>query len=191
MQDQYPQIELSIDTGNDEQNAAIEHVLDSCGVELVVKNTLQAAGFTEPAMLTLLITSDDAIRDLNRQYRQQDKATDVLSFPLLDKPLVNAPADQLWMTPEGEEEGRAAQEGSRPVFMTPPELPTNLGDIVISWPTVLRQASEAGHSPTYELLYLISHGVLHLIGYDDQSEAGYSAMVNIQQSVLEAMGQKA
>lgn len=190
MQDQYSQIELSINTGNDEQNAAIEHVLDSCGVELVVKNTLQAAGVTEPAILTLLITSDDAIRDLNRQYRQQDKATDVLSFPLLDKPLVNAPADQLWMTPEGEEEDRAAQEGSRPVFMTPPELPTNLGDIVISWPTVLRQASEAGHSPTYELLYLISHGVLHLIGYDDQSEAGYSAMVNIQQSVLEAMGQK-
>ena len=191
MQDQYSQIELSINTGNDEQNAAIEHVLDSCGVELVVKNTLQAAGVTEPAILTLLITSDDAIRDLNRQYRQQDKATDVLSFPLLDKPLVNAPADQLWMTLEGEEEDRAAQEGSRPVFMTPPELPTNLGDIVISWPTVLRQASEAGHSPTYELLYLISHGVLHLVGYDDQSEAGYSAMVNIQQSVLEAMGQKA
>ena len=191
MQEQYPQIELSINTGNDKQNAAIEHVLDSCGVELVVKNTLQAAGVTEPAILTLLITSDDAIRDLNRQYRQQDKATDVLSFPLLDKPLVNAPADQLWMTPEGEEEDRTAHEGNRPVFMTPPELPTNLGDIVISWPTVLRQASEADHSSTYELLYLISHGVLHLIGYDDQSEAGYSAMVNIQQSVLEAMGQKA
>jgi len=191
MQDQYSQLELSINTGNDEQNAAIEHVLDSCGVELVVKNTLQAAGVTEPEILTLLITSDDAIRDLNRQYRQQDKATDVLSFPLLDKPLVDAPADQLWMTPEGEEEDQTAQEGSRPVFMTPPELPTNLGDIVISWPTVLKQASEAGHSPTYELLYLISHGVLHLIGYDDQSEAGYSAMVNIQQSVLEAIGQKA
>jgi len=191
MQEQYPQIELSINTGHDEQNAAIEHVLDSCQVDLVVKNTLQAAGVTEPAILTLLITSDDAIRDLNRQYRQQDKATDVLSFPLLDKPLVNAPVDQLWMTPEGEEEDQAAQEGSRPVFMTPPELPTNLGDIVISWPTVLRQASEAGHSSTYELLYLISHGVLHLVGYDDQSEAGYSAMVNIQQSVLEAMGQKA
>src|SRR3989440_5949666 len=191
MQDQYPQIELSINTGNDKQNAAIEHVLDSCQVDLVVKNTLQAAGVTEPAILTLLITGDDAIRDLNRQYRQQDKATDVLSFPLLDKPLVNAPVDQLWMTPEGEEEEHAAQEGSRPVFITPPELPTNLGDIVISWPIVLRQASEAGHSPTYELLYLISHGVLHLIGYDDQSEAGYYALVNIMQYVLEAMGQKA
>src|SRR5438093_1622222 len=81
------------------------------------------AEFRQPVLLTLLITSDDAIRELNRQYRQQDKPTDVLSFPLLDKPLVDAPADQLWMTPEGEEENQAVQERSRPVFMTPPELP--------------------------------------------------------------------
>ena len=191
MQEQYSQIELSVDTGNDEQNAAIEHLLDSCGVELIVKNTLQAAAVTGPVTLTLLIANDEAIRELNRKYRQQDKVTDVLSFPLQDKPLVDAPAEQLWMMPEGGEENQAGQEKSGPVFMTPPELPTNLGDIVISWPTILRQASEAGHSSTYELLYLISHGVLHLVGYDDQSEAGYSAMIHIQQAVLEAMGQKA
>jgi len=58
---------------------------------------------------------------------------------------------------------------------------------VISWPTVLRQAREAGHSPIYELLYLLSHGVLHLIGYDDQTEAGYQAMVDLQQAILQAM----
>lgn len=191
MQEQYSPIELSVDTGNDEQNAAIEHLLDSWGVELIVKNTLQAAGVTGPVTLTLLIANDEAIRELNRKYRQQDKATDVLSFPLQDKPLVDAPAEQLWMMPEGGEGNQAAQEKSGPVFMTPPELPTNLGDIVISWPTVLRQASETGHSSTYELLYLISHGVLHLVGYDDQSEAGYSKMIHIQQAVLEAMGQKA
>ena len=191
MQEQYPQIELSINTGNDEENAAVEEMLDSLQVELVVKNTLQAAGVMQPVMLTLLISSDDAIQDLNRQYRQQDKPTDVLSFPLLDKPLVDAPADQLWMTSDEEGEREARQERSSTMFVTPPELPTNLGDIVISWPTILRQASAAGHSPAYEALYLISHGVLHLVGYDDQSEAGYSAMIQIQQSVLEALGQKA
>src|SRR5947199_4971860 len=153
MQEQYPQIELWIDTGNDEQNAAVKQMLDSLEVELVVKNTLQAAGITQPLMLTLLISDDDAIRDLNRQYRQQDKPTDVLSFPLLDKPLVDAPTDQLWMTADDEGEKEAAQERSGAVFVTPPELPTNLGDIVISWPTILRQASTAGHSPTYEALY--------------------------------------
>ncbi|MBA2284742.1 MAG: rRNA maturation RNase YbeY, partial [Ktedonobacteraceae bacterium] len=48
-----------------------------------------------------------------------------------------------------------------------------------------------GHSPTYELVYLIAHGVLHLVGYDDHTEAGYQTMVRLQQNVLAAVGQKA
>src|SRR5438874_9546801 len=167
-------------------------MLSSLDLDGIVARTLRAADVTRQVMLTLMITDEEGIREMNNQYRQQDKPTDVLSFPLLDKPLVQAPIDQLWMTQEDEEaETQVAKKASTPVFVTPPELLTNLGDIVISWPAVLRQAAAAGHSPTYELLYLIAHGVLHLIGYDDQSEAGYSAMVNIQQSVLEAMGQKA
>jgi probable rRNA maturation factor len=55
---------------------------------------------------------------------------------------------------------------------------------------VKRQAFELGHNPAYELLFLLSHGVLHLIGYDDQTEAGYQAMIYIQQAVMEANGQK-
>jgi len=192
MQEEHPQIELYINTANDQQNTAVEQMLDAVEVDLLVKNTLQAAGIMLPVMLTLLITDDDTIRDMNNNYRHQDKATDVLSFPLLDKPLVQAPIDQLWMTQE--DEGvitQAVKKASTPVFVTPPEVLTNLGDIVISWPTALRQAAAAGHSPTYELLYLIVHGVLHLIGYDDRNEAGYSAMVHLQQAVLNAMGQKA
>ena len=64
-------------------------------------------------------------------------------------------------------------------------MPTNLGDIVISWPTVTRQAEQAGHSPSYELLYLLSHGTLHLVGYDDQTEEGYQAMVRLQESIMQ------
>ena len=75
-------------------------------------------------------------------------------------------------------------------FITPPEITMHLGDIVISWPTVKRQASEVGHNPAYELLFLLSHGVLHLVGYDDQTEVGYQAMVCLQQAVMEANGQK-
>jgi probable rRNA maturation factor len=192
MQEEHPQIELYIDTGNKAQNSAIEQVLAELPLDQVVKKTLQTAGIQQPIMLTLLITNDDSIRDMNKQYRQQDKATDVLSFPLLEQPLVNAPIEQLW-TPAESEEGEAAtdQEKGTPAFVTPPELLTNLGDIVISWPTVERQAKEAGHSSSYEFLYLVAHGVLHLIGYDDQSEAGYQAMVAIQHTVLEAVGQKA
>ena len=183
-----PQVELNIEYRDDETRQAILQMLSSSALELAVKQTLRQAGIAQPVTLSLLITDDETIHNLNKQYRQQDKPTDVLSFPLLDTPLVKAPADQLWLPPEDD-----TQHGARaksPVFVTPPELATSLGDIVISWPTVLQQAGSST-SPAYELLYLLSHGTLHLIGYDDQSEAGYQAMVHLQQSVLQALGQKA
>jgi probable rRNA maturation factor len=185
------QVDLSIDLGDNESDTALQHMLSSFPLETVVNRTLYEAGITQPVTLTLLITSDETMRNLNKQYRDQDKPTDVLSFPLLDKPIVNAPADQLWMSSEEPGRERAGNGGTKPVFVTPTELTPHLGDIVISWPAVIRQASEGGHNPTYELLYLLSHGILHLLGYDDQTEAGYQAMIRIQQAVMEATKQKA
>jgi probable rRNA maturation factor len=185
---EHPLIELYITVGDDQQNTTIEQLLGSVNLDEVVMRTLQAARVAQPVMLTLLITDDEGIREMNTQYRQQDKPTDVLSFPLLEKPLVEAPPELLWSVPTGEE-ATAAQE--TPPFVTPPDMVTNLGDIVMSWPTLAQQAKEAGHSSLYELLYLLAHGVLHLVGYDDQTEAGYQAMVAIQEAVLKEIGQKA
>lgn len=181
---EHPLIELYINVGNDQQNASVEQMLSSINLDHVVLDTLHEANITEPVMLTLLITDDDGIRDMNQQYRQQNKPTDVLSFPLLEKPLVNAPIDQLWSPQEDE------SKLGVPEFVTPPGSVINLGDIMMSWPTIVRQAKDAGHHPIDELLYLLSHGVLHLIGYDDQTEAGYQTMVRIQQSVLQASRQR-
>jgi probable rRNA maturation factor len=188
MEQEHPLIELYISVGDDQQNTAIEQMLAAVNLDDVVLRTLQAVGITQQVMLTLLVTDDDGIRDMNTQYRQQDKPTDVLSFPLLEAPLVQAPADQLWAPQENEEASGA--QGQQVPFVTPPGMTTNLGDIVMSWPTLVRQATEAGHAPVYELLYLLSHGVLHLVGYDDHTEAGYQAMVSIQRSVMQAIGQK-
>ncbi len=194
MEKQYPQIELEISIDDDEIEATMLEVLSLPELERVVQGTLYAAGVTLPVSLTLLVTDDAAIQELNRRYRQQDKPTDVLSFPLLDQPLVNAPGDQLWAISEESEHEESTHlsetKKKLPAFVTPSELPTHLGDIVISWPTVVRQAKEGGHSPAYELLYLLAHGVLHLVGYDDQTEAGYAAMVHLQESILQAMGRK-
>ena len=186
---EHSQIELYVTVGSDSQNASIEALLASAPVDAVVAQTLQAVHVTQPVMLTLLITDDEGIRDMNKQYREQDKPTDVLSFPLLDAPLVQAPSEQLWMPPEQEEATQT--KPPIPAFVTPPNAITNLGDVIMSWPTLAQQAADAGHTPVYELLYLLSHGVLHLVGYDDQSEAGYQAMVGIQQAVLQTVGQKA
>jgi probable rRNA maturation factor len=189
MADHHSLVELSIDLGNEEEEQAFKLLLSSIPLEAVVLQTLSEAGIKQPALLALLITTDEIIRSLNKQYRGQDKSTDVLSFPLLEKPIVHAPADQLWMSSElhyGEE-----TQQTKHAFITPPDITMHLGDIVISWPTVKRQAAEVGHNPAYELLFLVSHGVLHLVGYDDQTEAGYQTMIHVQQTVMEATGQKA
>jgi probable rRNA maturation factor len=187
MADHTTQVELSIGLDNEEEELALKHLLSSLPLEAVVLQTLSQAGIDRPVVVALLITTDEIIRSLNKQYRSQDKPTDVLSFPLLEKPIVHAPADQLWMPSEtpGGEEFQITQP-----FVTPPDITMHLGDIVISWPTVKRQASEVGHNPTYEFLFLLSHGVLHLVGYDDQTEVGYQAMICLQRAVMEATGQK-
>ena len=187
MEDHHTKLELSIDLYDEEEELTLKNLLSTHPLEAVVLQTLSQAGIDRPVVVALLITTDETIRSLNKQYRGQDKPTDVLSFPLLEKPIVRAPADQLWMRSElpHTEELQSSQ-----AFITPPNITTHLGDIVISWPTVQRQASEVGHNPAYEFLFLLSHGVLHLIGYDDQTEAGYQAMICIQQAVMEANGQK-
>ncbi|GLV56970.1 endoribonuclease YbeY [Dictyobacter sp. S3.2.2.5] len=185
---EHPAIELYLNLSDEAQAAQAEQVVSAIDLDEVVNSTLQAAAITQSVMLTLLITDDAGIQEMNRQYREQDKATDVLSFPLLEQPIVQAPAEQLW-TPQ--DSGDGEERASTPAFVTPPGMATNLGDIVISWPTVQRQAREAGHEETTEFVYLLSHGVLHLIGYDDHTESGYQAMVAIQQAVLQKLGQKA
>ncbi len=188
MQEYTVQLDCNINLTGAEIDTALQRILASELLELTVSRTLQAVHISQIVTLSLVITDDSEMQTLNHQYRQQDKTTDVLSFPLLDEPLVDAPANQLWQVEEveGEEESGEEHTGKKahPAFITPSDMPTNLGDIVISWPTVTRQAEQAGHSPSYELLYLLSHGTLHLVGYDDQTEEGYQAMVRLQASIM-------
>ncbi len=185
---EHPLIELYVNVGSEQQNTLIEQQLSSVDLDRVALQTLQAVDIDQQqVMFTLLVTDDESIRDMNKQYRDQDKPTDVLSFPLLQEPLVNAPVDQLW-SPTPTENASSTTEQPAQGFVTPPGMVTNLGDIVMSWPTIARQATEVGHEPLVELLYLLSHGLLHLVGYDDHTEAGYQAMVHIQQTVLQTLG---
>lgn len=188
-----PVIEIYISTESAEENQAAEELLETLDVEQAVRNTLEMVNIKQPVTLTLVISGDTEIQALNMQYRQQDKPTDVLSFPLLDEPLAKAPAELLWQAQieqgNREDEIEPAQ-AAKPLFVTPHELSKNLGDIVISWPTVQRQASEAGHAVASELLFLLCHGVLHLVGYDDQTEAGYTEMVRLQQAILAGIGRE-
>jgi probable rRNA maturation factor len=181
---EHPLIELYVTVGNDQQNKQIEQLLSAVNLDAFVQRTLLQVGITQKVMLTLLVTDEAGIRDMNKQYREQDKPTDVLSFPLLEQPLVEAPEDQLWQPQEDSE----ATPANTPPFVNPPGAILNLGDIVMSWPTLLQQARDAGHSGQYELFYLLCHGVLHLVGYDDHTEAGYQAMIGLQNRILQESG---
>jgi rRNA maturation RNase YbeY len=97
----------------------------------------------EEAELSIVLTGDEVIRLLNREYRSKDTPTDVLSFPQLE---------------DGEEPGKVAAA-------MPPLL---LGDIVISVATATRQAQAEGITPALRLRTLLIHGLLHLLGYDHE-----------------------
>lgn len=112
--------------------------------------------------LGLSLVDDATIASLNATWRQKEGPTDVLAF--------------------------AAQEDAPPL---PPSAagqnvtdPLELGDIVISLETALRQALEAGHSLEQELLFLASHGLLHLLGWDHPDEPSLEAMLTLQNDLL-------
>lgn len=193
--------------------------LDDDALRRVVSCALARVGVAQPVEISLLLTGDNGLRGLNRDYRGKDEPTDVLSFPLLEEPLADAAPDELWQTAEesgfadgedgedGEavstEEEHATDEGHANdglltsdgeeddgvfAFITPEDDALHLGDIAISRDAVARQAAQAGHSPAWELAYLLAHGVLHLAGFDDHTDAGYRAMVAHQEAALAAAG---
>ena len=177
--------------------------------------TLERVQVEESVEVSLLVTDDEGLRELNRDFRGRDEATDVLSFPLLDTPLVEAPADELWqpgengaiaaeadaamgqddqgqasLTDADEEEGESGDDDDDDddddeyAEDDEEDAPLHLGDIAISRDAVVRQAQAAGHSVAWECAYLFAHGLLHLVGYDDSTDAGYQAMVAHQEAVL-------
>lgn len=99
--------------------------------------------------VSILLTDDDHIQNLNRTYRHQDKPTNVLSFPLIEK----------------------IKEISDPSF---PEI--HLGDIIVSVMTLQREAHEQGKTPQNHLIHMIVHGVLHLLGYDHLNDEDATEM---------------
>jgi len=123
------------------------------------------------------IVDDEAIRELNLQYRKLDKPTDVLSFSMLESVGEETPIVY------GEE---ADEETKEDELVELPDEP--IGDIVISAATAKRQSEEYGHSLERELGFLFVHGFLHLIGYDHEDEAAERVMTEKQEQVLGRAG---
>jgi probable rRNA maturation factor len=113
---------------------------------------------SEPTELALVLTDDDGIQALNRDFLDIDAPTDVLAF--------------------------SAQEEDDGPFVAAPEAGGYLGDVIISYPRAVSQAQEHGHSTEQELDLLTVHGILHLMGYDHADEQDKSAMWARQDAIL-------
>ncbi len=123
--------------------------------------------------VNVLLTDNDGIQEINKEQRDIDRPTDVLSFPMID-----------FRKPEGFE---LVEEHPEDYFDSDTgEL--NLGDIVVSMDKVYEQAQEFGHSPERELAFLIAHSMLHLSGYDHEEEAERLVMEAKQEEILTRKG---
>lgn len=125
------------------------------------------------AEISLLITDDASIREINRDYRGIDSATDVLSFPMVE---YDFPADF----------SKLEEKGCECFHPETGEL--LLGDIIISAEHAASQAEKYGHSRKREFAFLIAHSMLHLFGYDHMTPEEASVMEEKQEKILSSLG---
>ena len=130
-------------------------------IKVVINKALSYMGIENKCEVSVTLTDDEQIHKLNREHRNVDKSTDVLSFPQYE-------ADELDYFEADEE--------------------IVLGDIVISLEHVRKQAKEYGHSYVREIAFLCVHSVLHLLGYDHIDKADEEVMLGLQKEILDDIG---
>ena len=127
----------------------------------VARDVLRAESIEPPFEVSVILSDQDTVHGMNRQYRNVDAPTDVIAFYT-------------------ENHDPSAGE-----FVLPGDGVRRLGDVVISYPQALEQAAEQGHSVRKELTLLITHGVLHLLGYDHEVPEDAQRMRGREATLLE------
>ncbi len=145
---------------------AARALVDADALRALCARVLEEEGVEDAAGLTIVFADDALLRSLNREHRDVDAPTDVLSFP-------------------------AWESGVDTDDFAPPEVPRDadepgryLGDIAISVETATRQADEAGLTTEQELAHLVLHGLLHVLGYDHESPEDDARMRAREEAVL-------
>ena len=145
--------------------------------EEVIKNVVKRVVDTEncpyEVEVNILLTNNEEIHEANKDFRNIDRPTDVLSFPMVD---YDFPADFSLVneSPEG--------------YLNPETDELLLGDIMVSVDKVYSQAEEYGHGIKREFAFLIAHSMLHLMGYDHIEDEERAVMEAKQEAILETVG---
>ena len=134
--------------------------IKSAWLKNIARLVQKAENVCEKSEMGLVITGDEEIHQLNLKYLDEDRPTDVLSFPLNE------------------------QSTAVPVFVKVPDGKLHLGDIVISYPQASKQAAEHRHPVNREIEILLIHGILHLLGYDHDVPKRKSVMRHRESAIL-------
>lgn len=164
-------ISFSLESGDWETAAAdVERLTDAAArAAFEAAEKPEILGGDTPVEMSLVLADDALVQTLNRDYRDKDKPTNVLSFALLD---------DLDDTDESTDDVLARDEG----------MPILIGDVILAFETVQREALEQGKSFEDHLTHLVIHGVLHLLGYDHQSDPDADRMERLETSILARLG---
>ena len=142
-------------------------------IKEVILFTLKDQGVEEEAEISMLLVDNDAIKEMNKEYRNIDKETDVLSFPMISY-----------------EEGRVFRDEYLNHQFGPEYYDGEallLGDVVLSMEKANEQALEFGHSLKREACYLTIHSILHLLGYDHMTDMDKQRMREAEERILHAL----
>lgn len=157
-----------------ENETSVEFDFDAKAIlDAVMGQVLTMENCPYEAQVNLLITDEEGICRFNREFRQIDAPTDVLSFPMISF--------------EKEGDFGAAEQNEADCF-DPESGEMLLGDIIISAPRVLEQAEKYGHSVKREFAFLVAHSMLHLCGYDHMEDEQARVMESKQEQALNALG---
>ncbi len=137
-------------------------------IEKTIEISMRTEMLEQAYEVSVLIVDDEEIRAINKEHRDIDKSTDVLSFPMAEFKNGELISDEGDYDLEFEE--------------------LMLGDIIISAETAKRQADEYGHSLEREIAFLTAHSCFHLLGYDHMEEEEEKLMIGKQESILQQMG---
>ena len=157
---------MSVLIDNRQEEIKVDEALEAFVVQ-VVEEVIAYEQCEEEFEVSISFVNNQEMRKLNKEYRNIDKETDVLSFPL---------AEFI------EEELNTEDEDAEYI-----EEEIALGDIVISMEKAVEQSEEYGHSFKRELAFLLVHGMLHLLGYDHDEEASEGEMFDKQEEILKNM----
>ena len=139
-------------------------------IKKALKTGLLVMGWDSKVDISVMFTDNEGIRVLNKEHREIDRETDVLSFPLIE---YDEAGEYIESSLDYSEKGNLC-----------------MGDIVLSLEKALSQAEEYGHSFERETGFLTEHSLLHLIGYDHMTEEEEKAMFTFQKEILDKMGLK-